>query len=73
MIMTSLALVLLDPDNSKFHDLDAAQGITVLTCTVLIVSMIRGMMRFAFLINMLEHIIKDMMSFLAVSVLAIAA
>jgi hypothetical protein len=30
-------------------------------------------MRFAFLINMLEHIIKDMMSFLAVSVLAIAA
>ena len=73
MITTSLALVLLDQDNSKFHDLDAAQGMTVLTCTALIVSMIRGQMRFAFLINMLEHIIKDMMSFLAVSVLAIAA
>ena len=73
MISTSLSLVLLDPDNSKFHDMDAVQGMTVLSCGGVIVSMLRGHTRFAFLVNMLEHILEDMVSFLVVSVLAIAA
>ena len=72
MILTSLSLVLLDRDNSKFHDLDAAQGITIISCGGIIVSMLRGHTRFAFLVNMLEHIVDDMMTFLVVAGVAIA-
>ena len=73
MILASLRLVLLDQDNSKFHDMDAVQGMTILSCGGLIVSMLRGHSRFAFLVNMLEHILENMVSFLVVAVLAIAA
>lgn len=66
LTIASLALMLLWRDNVQQHDVDAVQAWTIFCLSLHFLHYLRGFDRTAFLMNMLERILRDMIPFTCV-------